>query len=61
MKLEKKNIDKKINILNFDDALFSSTLNKLFDEWSSVSHKVQRIRDNIESAQSEKEVYKKGE
>ncbi len=55
----RKNIDKKINILNFDDALFSSTLNKLFDEWSSVSHKVQRIRDNIESAQSEKEVYKK--
>ena len=29
----RKNIDKKINILNFDDALFSSTLNKLLDEW----------------------------
>ena len=55
----RKNIDKKINILSFDDVLFSSSLNKLFDEWSSVSHKVQRIRDNIESAQSEKEVYKK--
>ena len=43
----------------FDDVLFSSSLDKLFDEWSSVSYKVQKIRDNLESADSEKQVYKK--
>ena len=55
----KKNADTKINLFSFDDVLFSSSLDKLFDEWSSVSYKVQKIRDNLESADSEKQVYKK--
>ena len=43
-----------VNIFHFNETVFSDTLHNLFNAWSDVSYKVQRLRDNIETAESER-------
>ena len=50
-----KTTDKQaVNIFHFNETVFSDTLQNLFNTWSDVSYKVQRLRDNIETAESER-------
>ena len=50
-----KTTDKQaVNIFHFNETVFSDTLQNLFNAWSDVSYKVQRLRDNIETAESER-------
>ena len=55
----KKNKDKKININCFKEEIFSESLITLFNQWSTVSHEIQKIRDSEEVAASEKKAYEK--
>ena len=47
----------KININCFKEEVFSEDLNTLFNQWSKVSHEIQKIRDSEDAALAEKEAY----
>ena len=55
----KKNNDKKININCFKEEVFSEDLITLFNQWSKVSHEIQKIRDSEDTALAEKAAYEK--
>lgn len=55
----KKNNDKKININCFKEEIFSEDLITLFNQWSKVSHEIQKIRDSEDTALAEKVAYEK--
>ena len=55
--IAKKNDKKKININCFKEEVFSEDLITLFNQWSKVSHEIQKIRDSEDAALSEKEAY----
>ena len=45
--IAKKNDKKKININCFKEEVFSEDLITLFNQWSKVSHEIQKIRDEL--------------
>ena len=55
----KKSKDKKVNINSFKEEIFSENLVTLFNQWSTVSHQIQKIRDSEEAAAAEKKAYEK--
>ena len=55
--IAKKNDKKKININCFKEEVFSEDLTTLFNQWSKVSHEIQKIRDSEDAALAEKEAY----